>query len=470
MAENFFGITDKGRVRDNNEDTFIAEAVQAGNLVAACVIDGVGGYEGGEIAARIARECIQEHLQNLSGDLTEAMSRAIIHSNEKIYNENRQREQQEPMACVLTMALADVNNNQFHYAHVGDTRLYLLRDNTLVKVTKDHSFVGFLEDSGRLSEEDAMRHPKRNEINKALGFDPQIQLYNDYVETGSSPFLPGDMLLLCSDGLTDMVNSYVITSILTDKVPLKEKCQQLIDAANEAGGKDNVTAVLVQNDKKPLKVKAAKPAKIKKGKRGAANETAEHLPAVSDDAQIAPSRSPRRGGGNKGLVALLSVVCVVLLAALIWQLMKSDRKPEEKPIAVYKNRNAQETKLQDSLNMTSAKELSLADSIYGHAITISDTLLIENDSLHLKGNGIILRADPDYHGPGLMVSPNSRSVMLENIVLENFDIGLLTQSKAVYFMNVQFRNCRIPMQYQHSSSGNSYISGAVLNDSTFQIE
>ena len=119
------------------------------------------------------------------------------------------------MACVLTLVLADVEENKFYYAHVGDTRLYLLRDNSLVKVSNDHSFVGFLEDNGRLTEEAAMRHPKRNEINKALGFDEEQLLQPDYIETAESPFLPSDILLLCSDGLSDMINQKTITSILT---------------------------------------------------------------------------------------------------------------------------------------------------------------------------------------------------------------------------------------------------------------
>ncbi len=93
------------------------------------------------------------------------------------------------MACVLTCVVAHIKNNKFYYAHVGDTRLYLLRDHSLVKISKDHSVVGFLEESGRLSEEDAMRHPRRNEINKALGFEEDIDA--DLIETGESPFLTG---------------------------------------------------------------------------------------------------------------------------------------------------------------------------------------------------------------------------------------------------------------------------------------
>ena len=252
MAENFFGITNTGKVRDNNEDTFIAERLPNG-WVLACVIDGVGGYEGGEVAADIARTTILQELQQPSQDVLAAMRRSMQLANQNIYNEKLRGKGNNQMACVVTLAVVDVENNQFSYAHVGDTRLYLLRDNSLVKVTKDHSFVGFLEDSGRLSEKEAMSHPKRNEINKALGFDVQMEAKEDYIETGSSPFLPGDMLLLCSDGLTDLVNNETMNSILAASKTLQDKSEALINAANNAGGKDNITVVLVLNDKKPMK-------------------------------------------------------------------------------------------------------------------------------------------------------------------------------------------------------------------------
>ena len=214
MAENFFGITDTGRVRDNNEDAFIAKKVLDNKFIIACAIDGVGGYSGGEIAAEIARESIFENFAKPSGDFIAAMKASFVLANEKIFAEKMQTKEHNKMACVLTLAVIDVENNQFHYAHVGDTRLYLLRDNSLVKVSKDHSFVGFLEDSGRIDEAAAMSHLKRNEINKALGFGKEIETQDDYIETGTSPFLSEDMLLLCSDGLTDMVNKDQITAVL----------------------------------------------------------------------------------------------------------------------------------------------------------------------------------------------------------------------------------------------------------------
>ncbi len=191
MAENFFGVTDIGKLRKSNEDTFIAKPVCNDQLIAACVIDGVGGYSGGELAARLARAAIIDHLNIVSNDIINIMKGALAFANEKIYKEKQLSKQNKQMACVVTLALADVSSNKFYYAHVGDTRLYLLRDKTLVKVTRDHSIVGFLEESGRLSEEAAMHHPKRNEISKALGFEAQIGVKNDFIETGESPFLPG---------------------------------------------------------------------------------------------------------------------------------------------------------------------------------------------------------------------------------------------------------------------------------------
>lgn len=188
MDRNYFGITDTGKIRSNNEDTFIAEKIAGTDFVLACVIDGVGGYTGGEVAAAIARDTILKLIDNPTGDLSRLMRTAITEANNQIITAKQQNNEHEDMACVLTMALADLKNNQFHYAHVGDTRLYLLRDSSLIKISKDQSFVGFMEDSGRLTEEQAMQHPKRNEINKALGFPGNIVLQEDYIETGNSPF------------------------------------------------------------------------------------------------------------------------------------------------------------------------------------------------------------------------------------------------------------------------------------------
>lgn len=253
------GLTDTGRVRENNEDTFIAERIQHDAFVLACVIDGVGGYAYGEVAAAVAREAILDYFNSSSGEMTtldgdsadiaSLLKECLIGANDRIWAEKQRDSEYDRMACVLTLALVDIETNQFFYAHVGDTRLYLLRDESLIKIAKDHSFVGFLEDTGRLSEAAAMRHPKRNEIDKALGFYPQIDTPDDYIETGQSPFLPSDLLLLCSDGLTDLVPKRELEAILTGEGSLAGTVAELVAAANEKGGHDNITVVLVRHDK-----------------------------------------------------------------------------------------------------------------------------------------------------------------------------------------------------------------------------
>src|SRR5918993_667712 len=259
MGENYVGLTDTGRERDNNEDIFIAQKVFNKHHVLACVIDGVGGYDGGEIAARLTRDAIIEQLGQVPKDQIAAMIAALAAANQRIFKEKEASRQFDKMACVVTLAIADLENNKFCYAHVGDTRLYLFRDKSLVKITNDHSTVGFLEESGRLTETAAMQHPKRNEVNKALGYEASISLAKDFVDTGESPFLPGDMILLCSDGLTDMIQSTQIIDILSGRGNLKSKAAQLVAAANEAGGKDNITVVLVHNNKLPSKHVVTKP-------------------------------------------------------------------------------------------------------------------------------------------------------------------------------------------------------------------
>ncbi|MFZ1369574.1 MAG: protein phosphatase 2C domain-containing protein, partial [Ferruginibacter sp.] len=313
MAEYFFGITDKGKRRENNEDTFIVQEISNKNFLLACVIDGVGGYNGGEVAAGIARAVILEHVQQVSGNIIEKLQLAVIAANEKIQQQRNAAEGNANMACVLTCAIADIKNNKLYYSHVGDTRLYLLRDASLVKISSDHSAVGFLEESGRLSEDDAMRHPRRNEINKALGFETGIAEEADYIETGESPFLPGDTILLCSDGLSDMISSGTITSILNRNRTLSERANDLVDAANEAGGNDNITAILVENNKEPKKQVALKPVDKKNGVEG--SYAAQHKTTARQ--QVSTARNNHRG--MIIFLALLSMGLLIALSFLIFR-------------------------------------------------------------------------------------------------------------------------------------------------------
>jgi PPM family protein phosphatase len=460
MAEHFYGITDTGRIRDNNEDTFIAEKVGNGAYTAACVIDGVGGYEGGEVAARLARDTILEHLNRGGGDAFHLMKDALVTANERILTERLRDPQRESMACVLTMALVDASNNQFYYVHVGDTRLYLFRDDSLVKLTKDHSFVGFLEDSGRISEVEAMTHPKRNEINKALGFDPQMALHADYIETGSSPFLPGDLLLLCSDGLTDLVNSQDITSILSGDGSLEGKAKALVDAANRAGGKDNITVVLVENTKKRTRQRATRPMVIKKNEEQERSEGPAPLPIV-------PVSPPPPKTKSRTIIIALSLLSALLLAALLWNIWRQP-SPDELVMPRQRDRHPQEQRLVDAINGTPGTVFSLSTATIGSVVPISDTIVIEKDSLHINGNGVILAGDSLYRGPVFVVAPSCSYLMLENMMLQDFNTAIIASRNTLHLKNVQFRNCPVPVQYQFLLPNNRYISGRT-RDSLFFI-
>lgn len=456
MAKNYFGITDMGRQRDNNEDTFFAEPVLNNQYVAAGVIDGVGGYDGGEVAAAIAQQSMLAYLRIPSGEVLTMMREAMASANENIYNEKLRSGDYPRMSCVATLALVDTVKNKFYYAHVGDTRLYLFRDKTLVKVTKDHSFVGFLEDSGRLAEDAAMQHPKRNEINKALGFEAPLP--GDYIEAGESPFLPGDTLLLCSDGLTDMIPSAVISSVLNNGDTLEGKCRSLIDAANKAGGKDNITVVLVQHTKKPVKRAATKPATpVKK------NESPASEPPVPQRA-LAVKESGRPFYQRPALPIVLGILCFLLLSALIWALFFRKTAAEPIAAAAAPTPTLQEQRLTAALNSLAGDTLSLRDSLAMAPIFLTDTLLIQKDTLVLRSSGpLLLARDSSFqtNGATIVIAPEVKHVLFENLILQDMVIAT-TNPFVLHFKNTRLRNSYVQIN-QGIRYKDSLFTGSILD-------
>lgn len=477
MAENFFGITDTGKIRDNNEDAFIAKKVMNNKFIIACAIDGVGGYSGGEIAAEIARESIFENFAKPSGNLIEAMKASFVLANQKIFAEKLQNKEHGKMACVLTLAVVDVSNNEFHYAHVGDTRLYLLRDHSLVKVTKDHSFVGFLEDSGRLDEDAAMKHLKRNEINKALGFGREIETQDDYIETGTSPFLPGDMLLLCSDGLTDMVNKEAITAVITNSDSLEEKAKKLVDLANKNGGRDNITVVLVQNDAASSWQATPSVGTLETQKKNLTPtfETAPDKPETANKEDNPDDAVNQKSAKNPGINKILLFLCVFFLATslfLLWRNLKQKAFADSPDtIAADTTRTADEIRLQEAINTLSGDTLLLSDSTFKQPILLSDTLAIHQDTLFILTQGkITLQGDSLFRGPAIALSPDSRFILLDGIQFENFDIAVSAQNDALYLRNVQFINCKWPVQNYFIFPDNQYVTGRLAGSYFFRTD
>lgn len=243
----FVGGTDVGKVRKNNEDNFIAEKIWGEKCILAAAIDGLGGYEGGELAAKIAKEKIVEYLKDsLNGERIELLKQAVTIANNAIYEASCVDDKYTQMGCVLTTAIIDVDNHLVNMVHVGDSRLYSFRHGVLKKLSHDHSFVGHREESGDLTEEQAMNHPNRNIVDRVIGHQHHLSFDQDFIEAATFTLESNTTFLFCSDGLTDMITSSAISEVLGRDCSLSEKKDALIQSALEAGGADNVTVVLVE--------------------------------------------------------------------------------------------------------------------------------------------------------------------------------------------------------------------------------
>jgi serine/threonine protein phosphatase PrpC len=456
MAEYFYGITDKGKRREKNEDTFFARETIDKRFLVAGVIDGVGGYEGGDIAAGIASAVILQSLETISENVVESLRQAIIAANVKINEEKKETSIHEQMACVLTCVVADIQNNKCWYAHVGDTRIYLLRDHSLVKISRDHSVVGFLEESGRLSEEEAMRHPRRNEITKALGFEDDIDTPEDFIETGESPFLPGDLLLLCSDGLTDMISSGTIMQVLTSKKSIASKAKALVDAANDAGGNDNITAVLVENNNWPKQKPEPVSVERKKNKIATPSETNKSTP-------IEDRNPPKKN--RQSTIAFLAALLIVLAAVFIAVGFQKNNKSKQANIIPIKTEKKKDEQLLQLISHVNDSSKNYALSSGNTKLELTEPIVITKDSFHLSGNGAVLTADSLYKGSAFIINATAKNIVLDSIVFENFDVGMVVQKNNITFRHVRFINCRVPVQYLVSLP-DSVISGR-FKDSIF---
>jgi PPM family protein phosphatase len=237
-------LSDPGMERDNNEDRVLCDPERG----IYAVIDGVGGESGGEVAAQTAMEILQARLSRRTTDAARLVREAIALANKQIYEKAQANPALTGMACVLTVAVVD--GSQVTIGHVGDSRLYLLKKGEIRKVTRDHSPVGAREDVGEISEAEAMSHPRRNEIFRDVGSAPHEPDEEGFVDVTRIPFEPDSALLICSDGLSDLVPSRTILSTVeTYAGRPREAAEALIAAANAAGGKDNISVVIVEGER-----------------------------------------------------------------------------------------------------------------------------------------------------------------------------------------------------------------------------
>jgi PPM family protein phosphatase len=236
--------SDPGRIRDNNEDSLAFDAPTG----VAVLADGMGGYNAGEIASAMAVTYVRAELaQWLQGEgkfaSDDEVRRTVVQCVEKanlsIYNAAMGNPQFSGMGTTIVAAVFD--SRRVVLAHVGDSRAYLLRDGRFVQLTRDHSLLQEQLDAGLLTPDQAKVATHKNLVTRALGVEPNVQ-----VDVQQHMVRDGDLFLLCSDGLTDMVDDIEIHAVLSGNNPLHDRAQALLRQANVAGGRDNISALLVQ--------------------------------------------------------------------------------------------------------------------------------------------------------------------------------------------------------------------------------
>ena len=235
------GDTHPGLVRSNNEDRFYFDPERGIFLV----IDGIGGHAAGEKAADVALSMVRSRIERETGSAGERIREAITVANNEILRLARTNPQWDGMACVLTVAV--VEEGSAVVGHVGDSRLYKIRGGRIQKITHDHSPVGEREDSNDLSEAEAMRHPRRNEVYRDVGTEEHTPDDPEFIELIRIPFEDDSALVLCSDGLSDQVTfTEILRTVEREAGDPDAAIHELIAAANRAGGKDNVSVVIVE--------------------------------------------------------------------------------------------------------------------------------------------------------------------------------------------------------------------------------
>src|ERR671924_2338044 len=222
-------LTDTGRKRRHNEDVYVVDPP------IFAIADGMGGANAGEVAAGLAADALREAEEEGRGE--EAVVTLIQEANRRVYQRATEDAAASGMGTTMTVALLE--DGRVRIGHVGDSRAYLIRDGELVQLTDDHSLVGELVRSGKLTPEDAESHPQRSVITRALGTDPDVDVDTITVETRA-----GDLFLLCSDGLYSMVgNDRILELVERNRSDLDVAAKALVAAANKGGGDDNITVV-----------------------------------------------------------------------------------------------------------------------------------------------------------------------------------------------------------------------------------
>lgn len=237
-----YAATDIGQQRNTNQDYVYATENRIGLLPNLLVVaDGMGGHRGGDYASRFVVEGLRSLIKNSKEtEPVKILSNAISEVNRKLWMEAQNNEQLYNMGT--TLVAATIVDMKLYVANVGDSRLYVIENKTIRQLTKDHSLVEEMVQNGELSKADARNHPKKNMITRALGIDKKVEI--DFFEAELNH---ASKVLLCSDGLTNMLEDDEILNVSDQKKELGDICSKLIYRANEEGGKDNISVVMADD-------------------------------------------------------------------------------------------------------------------------------------------------------------------------------------------------------------------------------
>ena len=239
-----YAKTDIGKAREMNQDfIYVSEEIKGMKL--GILADGMGGYKGGEIASSLAtttaKNYIEENFKDVNLQDSESIQilikRAMEYANKVVYQKSKESEELEQMGTTLEICL--IYGNKVYIGHIGDSRIYRIRKNIIRRITTDHSYVETLVKDGTITREEAFYHPKKNMLIKALGCTEYIE--PDITVKG---FLEDDIMLMCSDGLTNMIKEDEIYNIIKENIEIA--CDTLIQKANELGGYDNISVIIIE--------------------------------------------------------------------------------------------------------------------------------------------------------------------------------------------------------------------------------
>jgi serine/threonine protein phosphatase PrpC len=285
-------VSHTGRKRRHNEDAYVCRPP------VFAIADGMGGARAGEVASSLAAAAVET--DDVGGDGKERVAAMIQAANRSVYERSSKDAEVAGMGTTMTVAL--VEDAGVTFGHVGDSRAYVLRDGALEQLTDDHSLVAELVRGGKLSAEEAVHHPQRSVITRALGTDPDVD-----VDTFTVDAREGDVYVLCSDGLTDMIGDDEIGEVLSERrVRLDDAAHELVRRANKAGGQDNITVIAFEVTEEPDEqtlervVEQTQPIPVPKEVRAAAPE---------------PEQKKRRGWPR--FVPLLLLLLAIAAAAIV---------------------------------------------------------------------------------------------------------------------------------------------------------